>query len=269
MEEPVIQKIVVLLNFDQTDKILIENGIRLASIFSKGLCLVHLFGKGVKTDPGGMLLKEFPLHMRQTEEGIPISSYTLQDTGQNIALTLADRLEAIMVIAVTGRFSYLSKILQQSPVPFLFIDGTTGVVSQFRRILVPIDSRPQNKDSMLWPAFFARNNGSNVIALGAKERSPAVRHKVKLNLASLKNLLKKTGAPFEIVYGQKGSMSIQYEALASGEKYQSDLLILLGSGYITWFDLLIGLPEKKILKKAGSLPVLIVNPTKKNYLVCD
>lgn len=269
MEEPVIQKIVVILNFDRSDKILIENGIRLATIFSKGLILMQLYRNEKEIGAKKAKLAEYQLQIGAKHPEIPVLAQSLKGKGQNVGLILADRLEAIMVVAPAGRFGSLSKILRQSPIPFLFVNGETNEISAFKQILVPVDTRPHNKDSMLWPAFFARNNRSEVIALGANERTASERSKVRSNLASLKTLLKKSGAFFEIHNGQKGSLSIQFEALAAAGKFRADLLILLGSGYVTWFDLLIGLPEKKILKKAGGLPVLIVNPAKKNYLICD
>lgn len=269
MEEPVIQKIVVLLNFDRPDIILIENGIRLASIFSKGLILMQLYEKEKEIAAKKSELEEYKSQIDGKYPKITVSTQVLKSRSQNIGMILADRFEAIIVVALAGRFGSLSKILRQSPIPFLFVNGETSEVSAFKQIMVPIDSRSHNKDSMLWPAFFARNNRSSVIVLGANEHAASERSKVKSNLASLKNLLKKSEAFFEIHYGKKGNLFIQFEALSIAEKFSTDLLILLGSGYVTWFDLLIGLPEKKILKKAGALPVLIVNPAKKNYLVCD
>jgi len=48
-----------------------------------------------------------------------------------------------------------------------------------------------------------------------------------------------------------------------------DLLIILGSSNITPLDWVVGLPERKIIDNAGAIPVLIVNPRKDNYILCD
>jgi hypothetical protein len=44
---------------------------------------------------------------------------------------------------------------------------------------------------------------------------------------------------------------------------------LLGSSFITLLDLLIGLPEEKIVKKADHFAVLVINPKRETYLVCE
>jgi hypothetical protein len=44
--------------------------------------------------------------------------------------------------------------------------------------------------------------------------------------------------------------------------------VILGSSTITLLDIIIGLPEKKIITKAGNLPVLLINSKRDNYLLC-
>jgi hypothetical protein len=60
-----------------------------------------------------------------------------------------------------------------------------------------------------------------------------------------------------------------FEALEFALSENADLLILLGSSVITPLDWLIGLPERKIIRNAGNLPVLLVNPRRDNYILCD
>ena len=62
---------------------------------------------------------------------------------------------------------------------------------------------------------------------------------------------------------------MQYEALDYALDMKSDVYITLGSSLITPIDKLIGLPEAKILKRAGEIPVLIINPRKDMYILCD
>ncbi|MEN8117041.1 MAG: hypothetical protein ABFS16_08690, partial [Bacteroidota bacterium] len=73
----------------------------------------------------------------------------------------------------------------------------------------------------------------------------------------------------KVFKGTKSSFRNSFEALELALSSNSNLLILLGSSTITPIDLLVGLPERKIIKLAGKLPVLVVNPRRDNYLLCE
>jgi hypothetical protein len=82
-------------------------------------------------------------------------------------------------------------------------------------------------------------------------------------------LFQKFKIEHKIYKGAKSSLQNAFEALDLALTSDCDLLVILGSSVITPLDRLIGLPEKKIIKKAGNLPVLLINPRKDNYILCD
>jgi len=92
---------------------------------------------------------------------------------------------------------------------------------------------------------------------------------VSVNLALSKKLFGKFKIEYKFFRGTKSSMQNSFEALELALSSKSDLLVILGSSVITPLDLLIGLPEKKIINRAGNLPVLVINSRKDNYILCD
>ena len=269
MTKPEVQKIVVYLSLNEYDPSLIMAGIRLATVFQKELRLLYISDKKENSGKSESELDRYAAKIRNSLPDLAITSSTMRHPGNNFAHVLSDEMEAIVLVAGTSRFKELAKPLRKSPIPFLFINEKETFESEFRKVIVPVDMRQQNKDSLLWSVFFGRNNQSEIIAIGANDRNKESRKSVASHLHSLKKLLLKSEVSHKIYRGESGSLSIQREALKIAGKLQADLMILLGSSFVTWLDLLLGLPEEKIIKSAGKLPVLVVNPRRETYLVCD
>ena len=244
-------------------------GIKLASAFQKELRLLYLTGSNGIMEKAEAEMDRYSDTFSKNVPGLLVTCAVIKHPGRNFSRVLADEMEAIVLVAGFSRFKELAKPLRSSPIPFLFINEYEPFTSSFRRVIVPVDIRRQNKDSLLWSVFFGRNNDSEIIAIGANDRSKESQKAVAGHLHSLKKLLTKSNITHRIYKGSRGSLSIQREVLETSGQLNADLMILLGSSYVTWLDLLIGLPEEKIIRQAGNLPVLVVNPRRETYLVCD
>src|SRR5690606_27146740 len=110
---------------------------------------------------------------------------------------------------------------------------------------------------------------SEVVIVAANDRSKYEQHKVAKNIMVIKQLYKKFKVRHKIYKGVKSSFGNAFEALEVAKNSNCDLLIILGSSVVTPIDLIVGLPERKIVKRAGELPVLVVNPRRDNYILCD
>ncbi len=269
MDRPEIQKIVVYLEPDGSDIHLTAAATRLASAFRKDLMLLSLIPDSIGLKEAESKLQHHADKIMFAKPGLSVTAKAMPHPGRKLSIILADELETIIFVAGSRRFKELSATLRSSPIPFLFVNEDQPCTSDFKKTVIPVDMRSQNKDSLLWSVFFGRNNRSEVIAIGANDRSSESRKQIANHLNSLKKLLIKSAVPHKIYRGSRGSFSIQQEALETAGKLGADLMILLGSSYITWLDRLIGLPEEKIIRRAGMLPVLIVNPRRETYLVCD
>lgn len=269
MSKPELQKIVVYLSLNEFDTNLMMAGIKLAAAFRKELRLMYISNDKENLVKAEEELARYANTINNKVSSLKVSVSVMRHPGNSFAQVLADEMETIILVAGASRFKELSKVLRKSPVPFLFINEKEPFNSEFRKVIIPVDMRQQNKDSLLWSVFFGRNHRSEIIAIGASDRSKESRKNIAAHLHSLKKLLVKSEVPHKIYRGERGSLSIQREAVETAGTLKADLLIILGSSFVTWLDLLIGLPEEKIIKSAGNLPVLIVNPKRETYLVCD
>lgn len=271
MAEVKHQKIIVFLSFTEIDKNLILNGIRLATIFKKELCLCYNYSNKQKQKKEELKerLTAYLNPVKNELPGLKISTLLLSENLIYLPEKLADDFEAILMIADAHEFKKYKNSIAESSVPFLFVNGKEESISEFKKLILPIDLRKENQDSMLWGSYFGRFNSSGIIVVAASEKGKEENRQVTINVALCRRLFHKFKVEHNVFRGRKSSFNNSFEALDLALSSKSDLLIILGSSVITPIDLLVGLPEKKIIKKAGNLPVLVINPQKDNYILCD
>lgn len=265
------QKIVVLLSLTSSDKMLILNGLKIASLFQKELCLLYNFSKKEKKyrEELKQQLTNYSLPLKKEVSGLNVSTLLLSEKLVHLPEKLSDDFEAIFLIAPSSQFAKYSKAVTESPVPFLFVDENRETVPEYKNLVLPIDLRRENSDSALWSSYFGRFNGAEIVVVAANDKDRENKKQVAKNIVLSKKLFQKFNISHKIFRGQKSSLGNAFEALELALSSKADFLTILGSSTITPLDLMIGLPERKIIKKAGSLPVLVINPRKDNYILCD
>ena len=270
MDENKEQKIVVFLSLKHSDKMLILNGIKIASIFRKELCLLYNYSKNEKNqyEKFKALLNDYTVAVKNEIPHLKISTLLLSEKTKDLPELLADEYEVICLIANSNDFKHYSKALPESPVPFLFVNPESEI-SEFNRIILPIDLRKENSDSALWSSYFGRFNNSEINVVAANDKGKDCQGQVTKNVVLTKKIYNKFEIRHKVFKGTKSSFQNSFEALQLALSTDCNLLIILGSSTITPLDLLIGLPERKIINKAKELPVLVVNPRRDNYILCD
>lgn len=269
MSEKKEQKIVVLIHLTPVDKSLILNGVKVASIFKKELCLVYRYNKNEKKKRNGIRqkLKEYLVPVKREIPDLKTSVLLIPGPVSEIPEILADDYEAIMLITESLRYKYYSKAAGSSPVPFLFI-ASDAPVSLFKNIVMPVDIRKENSDSALWCSWFGRFNKAEIVIIAANDKGKNMQRMVGKNIVLSKKLFNKFNISHKIVKGRKSSLGNTFEALDLAKSLKSDLLVILGSSTITPLDWLIGLPERKIINQSENIPILFINPRLDNYFLC-
>ena len=271
MPEKKEQKIIVLLSLDSSDRILILNGVKIASIFRKELCLLYNYKKKEKKDFSNLKneLDEYAQSIKSEYPDLKVSTLLLSENVRFLPEKLSDDIEGIFIITLKSGFSKYSKAVIQSPVPFLFVDENRHHVPEFKNIILPLDFRKENSDSAMWSSYFGRFNGSEIVVVAANDKRKDEQKLVAKNVILTRKLYHEFKIMHKIYKGTDSSFRNAFESLDLAINSNADMLIILGSSTITPLDLLVGLPERKIVKKADGLPVLIINPRRDNYILCD
>ena len=146
MSEVKYQKIVVFLSFNEYDKNLILNGIRLASIFKKELCLFHNYSKKEKSKAEFYKekLSDYTVFVKNEIPGLKVSTMLSSESITYLPEKLADDYEAIVLVVDSNNYKKYKNAIAESPVPFMFINGKNEKVSEFKKIILPIDFRKEN-----------------------------------------------------------------------------------------------------------------------------
>ncbi len=250
---------------------LILNGLKIASLFHKELCLLYNFPQKEKKhyEKFKNQLTQYSLPVKNTVPGLKVSTLLLSESVANLPGQLSDDFEAVFMVAPSSQFSKYSKAVSESPIPFLFVDETRETVPEFKNLVLPIDLRKETSDSALWSSYFGRFNGTEILVVAANDKDRNNQTQVAKNVVLSKKLFQKFHIPHKIFRGQKSSLRNAFEALELAHSANADFLTILSSSTITPLDLLVGLPERKIIKKAGALPVMVINPRRDNYILCD
>lgn len=270
MNEVKKQKIAVLVNLDQDDRSLILNGVHVASIFGKELCLVYNRSRNDKAhqEKYKQMLQDYLIPLRNELPQLKFSTLITKSDNAHLPLLLADDYEAILIVTQAEMIKKFSKALSRTPVPFLFVQPK-GSIPSFKKLVMPVDLRNETSDSAIWTSYFGRFNQSEVTVIAARETNRDNEKQVNKNVLFTKKLFQKFNISHKIYKGQKSSWRIAWEALDYAQSSESDMYVILGSSSVTPLDWIIGLPERKIINQAAGIPVLYINPRRDNYILCD
>lgn len=270
MAEKKNQKIVILSSYIEEEQNLIQHGFQLAQNFKKDLLIIqHQNRKTKKNNPVvENALNKIVEHGKRNYPTLNISTCTIEIKNDELPEVLADDYEAILVVASGLKYKYYASAVTNSPIPFLFVHPALTEVS-YTNIVFPLDLRKENADSTLWSSWFGRFCNSKIAVVVANDKDSDSKKQVHHNLLFAKKLFNQANIVYKLFKGKRSSLFNSYEASEYAITSNANLLILLGSSTITPLDWLIGLPERKIIRNAGKMAVLLVNPRRDNYVLCD
>ncbi len=263
------QKIAVICDFSERMGEVIVHGARLAEILDKELCLVALWKDKKRKSRVQEQMTKLTGSLKINLHGRAVSSLLLQSTLRENILKLAEVYHAILVVMHQADIKTGLKAFRESTIGFLFVKGRLPEFLTYRNVLMPVDFRKASKEATLWASYLGRFNRSKVHIVYAHESDSIQNSAVKTNLSFMQKLLTNLKVSFELTEGNSGSWGICSQTLRDASRWNGDVMIFVGSTYITLIDRIIGLPEEKIVKSSGNIPILIINPLRDVCVLCD
>jgi hypothetical protein len=263
------QKVVVLCDFTEQMKDVIVHGARMADILKKELCLLAFWKD--KAHRIQVLKKiEITTHnLRSNLPDFPISNLILCGSLKENIEKMVNEYETVLMVLHQTNIKIFMRAFRESSIPFLFVSGTEPDYLRYKNVLVPVDYRKASKDTSLWASYFGRFNKSQIHVVYAHETNTYEAERVTINANFFKKFLSSLYVHNQLIPGKSSSWGIVQETLSRAKEWEGDSMIFSGSSSITLIDLLIGLPEKKIVRQAGPLPVMLINPRKDICMMCD
>lgn len=263
------QKIVVICDFSERMKEVIVHGVRLAGILNKEVCLTAIWkNKDHRAAIQEKLINATQI-IKQNAPQMRVSSLLIRNSLLDNLGKLTWDYDAVLIVLHQADINSGLKAFRESSIAFIFVKGDSPDFLNYKNVLVPLDCRKASKETALWASFFGRFNHSQVQVVYACETDKEQAVNMIKNLNFIKKFLSNLNVTHKLIAGKSSSWGICSETIANARALKGDVMVFSGSAYISMIDLLIGLPEKRIIRKAGELPILIINPRKEICVMCD
>ena len=263
------QKVFVICDFSEQMKEVIVHGARMADVLHKELCLLAFWKSKNQKISCREKTNRITENIKTNLPNLQVSSLILQGSLRAQIENLVDQYNAVLVVIHQTDLKNGLSALRESSIPFLFVNGSLPEFLQYKNILVPVDFRKASKETSLWASYFGRFNKSHIQVIYAHETNLDQKNRLTRNVEFFKKFLSSLNVRYSLVEGKSTSWGIWNETLTNAKIWQGDAMIVSGSSSFSLLDLLIGLPEKKIIRQAGYLPVLMINPRKDICVLCD
>lgn len=265
------QRVMVYCDFTEAMNHVIVHGLRISQIFKKELCLFHPYSSQ-QHDAKLAAQRTLAVLIRKLKEDFPqqvISSLTLKGNLYDCMERLTEEYDAILLVLPSDKLKPKIRALQISQIPFLFTASSQAESLRYDRVMLPVDYRKVMKETSLWASYFGRFNQSAIEVLSSRESDSENKVMVRKNQQFIQHLLAKVQVDVDFATAATGSFGLPFEALKRCRDDAFNLLIIPASQHISLLDLLVGLPESKLIKQAGHIPVLCINPKRDMYILCD
>ena len=211
-------------------------------------------------------IKKYAETIKKDIPDLEISTLLLKGKLSELMNELGEKYNSILLCCGNKATNYLLKAFYKSGFPFLFSKTTQIHDHRFKKIIIPVDYRNNTKDSTLWGSYLGRFNQSELILNIANDSNQELKVKVTNIVAFVKKFYSQFTFNYWFENGQNGSNGIHKESINKKEHF--DLLIFTGSIAVSPIEKIFGPFEKKIINNT-SLPVILINPQKDMYVLCN
>jgi hypothetical protein len=261
------QKIIVCCERGKQNAAVLEQGIRIARIFEKELCLFAMHS-GTDKQERKIIQRELTGHIeriRPVAGRLRISSLTLRGNLTENVEKLADDYDGVMLIVSSDHLPEKLTALRQSFIPFLFAGENT--TSECKRVLFTCRDGGAIKSCALWASWFARFNQAYTEIL-TTDPQPEQNVLKAQNLRAIGELFNELNLKLCISHSAHPANMVMQAALQKGKEDNFDLLIICNQEALSVDDLFT-FPEATLIEKAGAVPVLCINSNRDMYILCD
>jgi nucleotide-binding universal stress UspA family protein len=150
------------------------------------------------------------------------------------------------------------KVVVSSRIPFLIVQDKP-VQDKLETILLPIDFKKENKEKANWIFYLSTRFEEKVTIFKSHPRDRGFKRKLQSNMRYIENYLKTRDVDYEIV-PCKGKKSFKEEVVEYANENNFDMILIMATRGITFFDYLFGAPEQYIIANKHNLPVMCINP---------
>jgi len=263
------QKILVNCSGNRFD-LLREHAIRMACLLKRGLCLFYYQRNfsAVEYREINRQLQQYKQEIGDKIPQLPVSSLILKGKFSSLEESLTKTYQCILLVTSREESAEIRKALHELRFPVMFLGEREKHQTGYKKVLIPVDRTPKNKESAPWGSYLARFNQSEITLLVAREKNKLNREEVQKNLHAINRLFGQFSFPHKTKNAKANSWKLHHEILERIRNLETDLLIFMASRSVNLLDRIIGIPEDQIILNA-TVPVICLNPNRSYYLLCE
>lgn len=227
-----------------------------------------LFSKTVKIteDEAAEKLKADQKRIRESY-GVEVNARMLDGNLFDAISEYASEQQADMVIMGTHGIkgvqkltgSWALKVIAGSDVPFLVVQDEPKTETVFKRIVMSIGFRDDEKEKIQWAITIASRYGSKINIIIPNAFDSGVQRKINNNIAFAKRHFEGHDIEWELHDSAKGR-AFQEEVVNLAEDIEADLILVMTTPNLDLTDYVFGAQEQYIIANNAHIPVLCVNP---------
>jgi nucleotide-binding universal stress UspA family protein len=157
---------------------------------------------------------------------------------------------------ITG--SWALKVTVTSKAPVIIVQGLPKR-EEIRRIVFPVDFKKENKQKIGWACFIARLFDAKIFVLKPNFKDKGYLRALFTNMFFTEKYFKNKEVEYEIVVSElKGTFTEQI--IEFSHRVDADMILIMTTKAISFFDYILGAPEKYIMANEYKVPVMAINP---------
>lgn len=257
----------ILVTWDFTEKSVfaLEHAVNLAKHIKHDIAIIHIVKRdseieGTTKRISGEIMEKFDNTGVQPK--VIVRSGNIFSTIAEIAEEIKARMVVMGTHGIKGMQKLLGswalKVIAGSKSPFIVVQDHPKNET-LREIVLPINYRRENKESINWANFFARAFGTRFHIFYAKNTDSNFVKGVESNLLFINKYFAQKNIKYE-VKSASGTAEFQDEVIQYAKEISADAIMVITTRDIGFADYVLGAQEQYIIANGERIPVICVNP---------
>ena len=253
-------------DFTPVADVALNHALATAKIVNARIYLLHVVGKTKEIDEAESKLKKIIDKLDTTIEIHPTAR--VGNIFEDIGDFAAEHHAELIFMGTHGVKGWQNitgsralKVVANSEVPFIVVQGKEIGVSGYDSIIVPLDLNQETKQKLGYVANLANYFNSHVHVVIPDEKDPILRSQLKVNIKFAQKFLNERNLKYDISFLDPDNF--EKEVVKHAEKQKADLIAIMNLHKPSILSAVITNPEEFLITNDANIPILILNPERR------
>ena len=267
--------IIVPVDFTEESDTAINHAMRIAIDAHNDIRLLHIVNSETKSrlKKEGKDLSDLEKQLQglcdRIEESDVDASYSLREGSIFSAIgDVAEEIKAgLMVLGTHGVRgvqhivgAYALKVVSDSPVPVIVVQNKGIPDHAYKKIVIPIESYPEEKQKVFHVISIAKVFGSKVELFAAHSTDKFIKNGIEGNLVFMEDQLESAEVEYSTHFEDPKGPGYARQLVRFAAEIDADLITIITEKGKDLADFILGPNNEKIINNDAQIPVMCVNP---------